>query len=273
MTAFVLMSDLHREVSLFSPPPSVQKADVVVLAGDIDVGLKGVEWAALLGKPVVYVPGNHEYKGHDVLDLDLQFRAFELEHPHVHILQERQVIIEGVRFLGCTLWTDFEFSGLRYKNWSLNNAQREMPEYSKTRLGTRSLSAHDTLAWHQQQKQWLASMLSIPFDGPTVVVTHHAPHANSVAPWRMKDELAGAFASNLDTLLGSPIVWCHGHTHERVDYWVGDTRVLSCPRGYYRECNARPKSWSDDLLFEAHNKRVSKKYQTHFVAGTFSNPR
>jgi len=57
-----IFSDLHNEFTPWTPPETVKKADVVILAGDIDVGVKGVLWAAkTFSQPVVYVPGNHEY--------------------------------------------------------------------------------------------------------------------------------------------------------------------------------------------------------------------
>ncbi len=269
MSKIALFSDLHREVSLFSAPPSVASADVVVLAGDIDTGLKGVEWASTLGKPVVYVAGNHEYDGCDVVELDAQFRAFQKDHPHVHILQEDRTIIDGVRYLGCTLWSDFEFFGYNNKAWCMANAQRTMPEYQKAKCNGKSLTANDTLERHVRQRQWLKLMLDTPFDGPTVVVTHHAPHVHSIAPQYHHDGLTAAFVSNMEDVLGRPILWCHGHTHQRVDYWVDDTRIVSHPRGYHRSKDAIPSSWDNRLLYEADSRNLRLSRRKHKPAGTY----
>lgn len=58
-----VLSDLHLEFHDWTPPQS--DADIIVLAGDIHVGVHGIEWARrsfpLL--PVTYVPGNHEFYG------------------------------------------------------------------------------------------------------------------------------------------------------------------------------------------------------------------
>lgn len=269
MPKILLMSDLHREVSLFSPPPSLDLADIVVLAGDIDTGLKGVEWASDLGKPVVYVAGNHEYDGCDMVELDAQFQEFQQQHPHVHVLQEGRAIIDGVRFLGCTLWSNFEFFGYNQKTSCMNAAQRTMPEYQKARCNGKPLVVADTLERHNSQRQWLKVMLDTPFDGPTVVVTHHAPHGNSIAPQYRHDGLTAAFVSNMDDVLGRPILWCHGHTHQRVDYWIDDSRIISHPRGYQGAKEATPMSWDNQLVFNADNRNVLASRRKNKTAGAY----
>ena len=100
-----LLSDLHLEFCPWDPPRVA--ADVVVLAGDIHNGLAGIRWAAeQFSVPVIYVPGNHEYDGHDIIKLRERWRAPEWP-DHVHVLDDRAVEIAGVRFVGSTLWTDF----------------------------------------------------------------------------------------------------------------------------------------------------------------------
>lgn len=269
MPKIALMSDLHREVSLFSPPPSVASADVVVLAGDIDTGLKGVQWAATLDKPVIYVAGNHEYDGHDLVELDAQFREFEANNPNVHILHEDRFVLDGVRYLGCTLWTDFEFFGYNNKVFCMKAAQNGMPEYKKATCNGQPLLVADILERHDRQRQWLKAMLSIPFDGPTVVVTHHAPHVDSTAPQYRHDGLTASFVSNMPDVLGRPILWCHGHTHQRVDYWVDDTRIVSHPRGYQRAKDSTPTSWDSHLLFEADTRSLRSSRRKNKTAGMY----
>lgn len=263
------MSDLHREVSVFSPPRSLQTADIVVLAGDIDTGLNGVEWARDLGKPVIYVAGNHEYDGHDVQELDKQFIQFEQDNPHVHVLNEKMAIVQGVRFLGCTLWSDFEFFGYNNKELCMQTAQKIMPEYQRAKCGGRPLTVDDILSRHKRQRQWLKVMLDTPFDGPTVVVTHHAPHVGSIADRYKQDALTASFVSNMPELMGRPILWCHGHTHERVDYWVEDTQVISHPRGYHRVKESTPSSWDQTLLFEADNRSIRVSRRKNKTGGTY----
>ena len=57
-----LLSDLHNEFSSFVPV--LLDCDLVILAGDIDLKSRGVEWAKkTFSVPVLYVPGNHEFYG------------------------------------------------------------------------------------------------------------------------------------------------------------------------------------------------------------------
>ena len=103
-----ILSDLHTEFAAFSPPET--DADVVVLAGDIGVGLNGIEWAArrFPEVPVIYVPGNHEFYGHDIgLTDELKAAA----PPNIHVLNNGRLEFDGVRFLASTLWTDFRLHG------------------------------------------------------------------------------------------------------------------------------------------------------------------
>jgi len=97
----------------------------------------------------------------------------------------------------------------------------------------RLLTPEDTLAFHRAQRQWLATKLAEPFVGPTVVVTHHAPHRQSLAARYADDWCSGAFVSELpEEFFKVPVLWVHGHTHTSFDYRVSNCRVLSNPRGY-----------------------------------------
>jgi Icc-related predicted phosphoesterase len=76
-----------------------------------------------------------------------------------------------------------------------------------------------------------------PFDGATVVVTHHAPHPISIHSRHESELMSAAYVSNLSAVIEAawPAAWIHGHVHESLDYWVGTTRVLCNPHGYGSE--------------------------------------
>jgi predicted phosphodiesterase len=230
-----ILSDLHIEFQPFDLPAA--GADVIVLAGDINVGAAGVEWAldTIKTTPVVYVLGNHEYFRYAFPDL-CNLLKNKARGTHVHVLENDSVEIRGVRFLGCTLWTDFMLNGdpalARF------DAERTLADYHAIRITApyRKLRAADTVAAHERSRAWLQRELADQ-TLPTVVVTHHAPATGSIAPQYNANMLNPAFISNMDELVAQSGArcWIHGHTHSRFDYMLGDTRVLCNPRGYPNE--------------------------------------
>lgn len=261
-----LFSDLHRECSTIDIQSYVKDADVVVLAGDIDEGLKGVEWAKTIPKPVIYVPGNHEYDYGNIQELNT---AYAQDHGNVHVLQNKQCIIGNVRFLGCTLWTDFEYHGFLAVAQAMEACEQGMPEYKVTRYDDHRVTPKDILGIHRDSRGWLNAMLNTPFDGDTVVVTHHAPHPKSILPRYYHEWITAAFASNCEELMHRPFLWMHGHTHEPVDYWVGDTRVVSHPRGYFNRKDQVPAQWGKPMLVDS-NVEIPERQRKHHVAGVIT---
>ncbi len=229
-----VLNDLHIEFKDFESPAT--DADVVILAGDIGVGMGGLHWAEkrFPDRPVIYVPGNHEFYRHDItLIEELKERA----PGHIHVLNDDQLIIDGVRFLGSTLWTDFALFGEADKFFAMQTAWQGMTDFSIISNGGRPFTPEDAIRLHTASRDWLAAMLAEPFDGQTVVVTHHAPSSQSVHPRYAHDLLTPAFASNLEDLMEGDRVslWVHGHMHESFDYKVHGTRVVCNPRGYAPE--------------------------------------
>jgi predicted phosphodiesterase len=230
-----VLSDLHLEFATWTPP-SVD-ADVIVLAGDIHVGVDGMPWArAHFGDtPIIYVAGNHEFYGHE-LEAELHRLRGAARAHDIELLDGDQVLLGGVRFLGATLWTDFEFDGdlPDERARAMTVAQRTMPDFQIIRFRNSSrLSPGDTRSIHRLHARWLRSRLSEPFEGPTVVVTHHLPHGLSVHPKYRGNPLNPAFVTHLPQLVASPVaLWIHGHTHESLDYRVDGVRVVCNPRGY-----------------------------------------
>lgn len=226
-----ILNDLHIEFEDFNPPTT--NADVVVLAGDIGVGLEGLHWAQkqFPNRPVVYVPGNHEYYRNNTALID-DLKALALQD--MHVLNDDQVIINGVRFLGSTLWTDFALLGPEKRVPAMLEAQQYMTDFMVIGHEDRGFTPRDALQLHTDSRAWLTSMLAQPFSGKTVVVTHHAPSSRSISQRYVGDLLSPAFASNLESLMGEhrTVLWVHGHVHDSFDYAVDGTRVVCNPRGY-----------------------------------------
>jgi len=230
-----VLSDLHLEFKDWSPPKT--DADVVVLAGDIHVGVKGIEWArrSFPSIPIVYVPGNHEFYGEHIHDMTQEL-LMEGRRLGVDVLDARSVVICGVRFLGATLWTDFALGGDDPSaiDRAMAYAQYGMYDFQVIRCGNNSnFRPTDARVIHVAQVRWLRSQLADEFVGTTVVVTHHLPHRRSIHPKYEASDLNPGFASDLSNMMGPPVsLWIHGHTHESLDYVVNSTRVVCNPRGY-----------------------------------------
>lgn len=227
-----VLSDLHLEFAEYQP--EAIDADLVVLAGDIHVGVQGVRWAqkAFPDLPVVYVAGNHEYYRNAAPRLTEKLRA-EAAGSNVQVLDDEAIEIGGVSVLGCTLWTDLALHGdAQVGEATLADAMmdyrliRHSPRY-------RRLRPQDTASFHRRSVHWLRAEL-LRREGPCVVVSHHAPSPESLDPNSVGDPLSVAYASRLEGLIEEcrPAVWIHGHIHRASNYQVGDTRIVCNPRGY-----------------------------------------
>lgn len=234
------LSDLHLELwKEFAPKIdiTISRPDVVILAGDIHTGAKAVEWAAqtFADIPVLYVHGNHEAYGKYLDSVQAEIAEACKAKNNVHFLNEDELIVDGVRFLGSTLWTDFCLFGGDTKQAAMQEAEKVIMDYKRIRLanaGDRQLRASDTAEMHAIQKYWLQTKLAEKFSGKTVVVTHMAPSMLSVAERYADDIVSSAFASNLDDLVKNADLWVHGHMHDSFNFQIGECRVICNPCGY-----------------------------------------
>lgn len=229
-----ILSDLHLGQAGL-PLPDV-KADVVILAGDISRPQAAIAWASQFACPVVYVPGNHEFYGSNLSNTIKALRHYA-KGTDIHILDNEEIVIHGVRFVGSTLWTDFNLGGVALRDQSIKEALAFIRDFVRIEsdVAPGTMLAPDELeALFSTNREWLQKTLDIPFDGPTVVVTHHAPSSKSIHP-RFADSLVNTcFVSNSEYLLSGDraALWVHGHTHDSFDYTVQGTRVVCNPRGY-----------------------------------------
>lgn len=228
-----ILSDLHLSMQGLALPET--HADVTILAGDIARPQAAMTWAGQIQGPVLFVPGNHEFYGGDIAGVRAQLAEAAQQH-HIQLLDQRAVVINGVRFLGTTLWTDFELFGTDQRQQAMEKTGQFMRDFQVIRsTDDQRFTPEDSARLFRQQYDWLDHMLDEPFDGPTVVITHHAPSLRSVHP-RFEDSLISAgFVSDCTGLMGRACLWIHGHTHDSFDYTVRGTRVVCNPRGYYRD--------------------------------------
>lgn len=202
-----ILSDLHRDLAGEILIPAVD-ADVVILAGDIDRGHDSLRWTMqAFTQPTLLVLGNHEIAAGDERTLKM-FREMA-EGSNVTVLENDVWELEGVRFLGCTLWAP--------GNRRMRGAMR------------------DSIAW-------LREMLGQAYGGTTVVITHHSPLHQSLPPEVLIDDAAAKRLSvDLRALIepSNIALWIHGHLHRTQDYFCGKTRIVCNARGYSKRVALR----------------------------------
>ncbi len=256
-----IASDLHLEFlqdrwpgeRLIAPVPD---ADVLVLAGDIASGIQALElftnWSAPQKTPIVYVAGNHEFYDHNMDRMRKQMKEAAAK-AGIHFLENDSVELDGVRFLGTTLWTDYKLDvgWDRTQREQMHVLERGLHDHEAIRVGKepgRPFFAQDALNRHEEARQWLRYELAKPWLGKTVVVSHHAPHPLSTHPRFAGNPLNPGFISDLSEHLPGVDLWLHGHVHDGVDYQVGRCRVVANPAGYVRNIGFAGNR--DDFVFE-----------------------
>lgn len=237
-------SDIHLE---FSAPDISQVGDIVVMAGDILIAdwLTRPDTSSLAPmakrfddfmfsfKNVIFVMGNHEhYKG----DINKSAGIIRARYPHITLLDNETVEIDGKLIWGGTLWTNFA----RGNPLAMMTAREQMNDFRVIKNVHRKFLPKDALGIHIQHIRGLRNA--------DIVISHHAPSFQSVDSRYRNSNLNDAYASDLEELiLRSNIkLWVHGHMHGSNDYMVGNTRVVSNPRGY----NDENENFKKDLIIE-----------------------
>lgn len=234
-------SDLHLEFNDLLPMTGLLDVDVLILAGDVETDPK--YYATLLRSlriiyrgPVIFVMGNHEYYHRTFPDALQDYQKAIAADGHAWILEKEALVLGEVRFLGTTLWSSLA------EGKQAENCQSGMSDFAViAQPDGELLQAETVMAAHRQSMNWLEASFYEPHNGPTVVITNHAPSFRSSRPEYADSAISGGFCSNLDDLIleHQPDVWIHGHLHDPVDYVLGKTRVLSNPWGYPDENRKR----------------------------------
>lgn len=248
-----VISDLHNEFSLHHPSKASYVADVIVLAGDIWKHARGIGWAreSWPNHQIIYVAGNHEFYG-QMRKPTLAKLHIEAKASEVNFLDNDEVVIDGIRFLGSTLWTDFELFGKDNQRLCMVNAQNHLTDFRVIHEAKGTFSPIDSVLLHRASVEFLKQKLNTPFVGKTVVVTHHLPTQRSVALRYIDDNLSACFASNLDYLIDGKKaqLWIHGHTHDSFDYEFNGTRIVCNPRGYVTNKSIENEQFKPSLIIE-----------------------
>lgn len=235
-----VLSDIHVDVAPMEGAMDVPDADVCVFAGDLCSGVtRGMHYMADLidGRmPCIFVAGNHEYWNSSITDEIRAGREAADRLRDVYFLQNEAVDIDGVRFIGATLWTDFAVGG--HRRLAMTEARERMRDYKRISFTKRPwvrFTPEVSARLHAESLSFLE--MNVGITGKSVIVTHHAPHPDSLENGCCKTLIDASYASDLEPLMRllEPTLWVHGHTHVKRDYMVGGTRVVSNPRGYAHE--------------------------------------
>lgn len=230
-----IASDLHLDALQSRFPQralleAAAGADLLVLAGDIHLGAGAVDIFSNWPVPVVYVSGNHEAYGSEYAEAVAEIGRRSAA-TQIHYLERRSVEFNRTRFLGCCLWTDYALYGDLVR--SMDYAREAMSDHAAIQAsGGEPFGPEAALAEHRRAVNWLEAELAKPFDGKTVVVTHHGVSPASIHPRFHDHPVNAGFLSDLRRLLPRADLWIHGHVHDSFDYRYDKARVVANPRGY-----------------------------------------
>lgn len=249
-----IFSDLHQDHAGNAWDPGAHAPrdgfDIAVVAGDLHSPLtKAIDWLGdrLAGARAIYVPGNHDFwfdQGDDKYTHDDMIgRGRDIAARRgIDLLIDDVALIDGVRFLGATLWTDMRLATFSM-SYATATVRGGMNDYKRIRRKPTGRHKHlrpiNSVALHRVSRAFIDDALTTPFAGPSVVVTHHAWHPECL--WDRNADLCWCYASNLGDLIHAraPDLWIHGHVHDRVDHRVGTTRIICNARGHVEEPSAK----------------------------------
>lgn len=253
-----VVSDLHLE---FLPLeiPNNHDIDVLVLSGDImtaidlhDHSYEDYRYRTNMPRPelsdryrdflhhcskhykhVIYVAGNHEfYNGY--WNRSIEHLKEECEnYSNIYFLEKDYKTIDGVTFVGCTLWTNMN----KRNPMTIHSIATMFNDFRLIRddkNNYRKITTNQILDRHDEHMKFLSDSVKM-FDN-IVVCTHMAPCVKSIHEHFKHDFHGnGFYHSELsEFILDNPKIklWTHGHVHNSFDYMIGDTRVVCNPRGY-----------------------------------------
>lgn len=251
------MSDLHLEFDPDFFPKNEEKADILMLNGDICMATyfdKGIdspyyyraleflnffEFCSNEYEEVLYIPGNHEYYRGRIDGIDDIIRHALSGFGNIHFLNNQSWTKNGVTFLGGTLWTDMNKGNPITENfiqYGMNDFRLiDWKDFGGH--GWKKFIPRDAAALHRKTLAFFDEA-SAGLDN-VVIMSHHAPSYKSVHPKYHNDtQMNYGYFSDLDEfILDRPQIklWTHGHMHDCFDYTIGDTRIVCNPRGYSGE--------------------------------------
>jgi predicted phosphodiesterase len=255
-----ILSDLHREFGGNFQIPKTD-ANLIILAGDIDKGLAGVNWAfnesQRLGKQIIYVPGNHEYYGYTYKNPNIDLPNLSLDsslNSNVWILNNQLVVTKGIRFLGTTLWSNFRGLGDNNYLQAKEDASTFISDYYQIRYNGINLTPNDTERFYNEALTWLHEELDKPFDGKTVLITHFgpSPQCHNWERHGKPEPVSAYFWSDIEDLIQPNKVdlVIYGHTHSNLRFEINGVPVICNQKGYKNENTISDTDFNPEYVIE-----------------------
>lgn len=251
-----LMSDLHNEFGMFDLQPDEHSKDtVLILAGDIDLWqrnkmqfTKFIEDAADFFYHVIFIAGNHEFYNGDITHDCDEIESWVSDYDNIHFLENSHIEIDGVVFIGTTMWTDMKSSDPVVRA----TAQYGMNDFRKINIEGDYFTSDEWIKLNTFARNYVERKLREFQNKKCVVITHHGPSEQSIAEcYSGQGEINFAYVNTLlEPMIEKykPVYWFHGHTHVSHEYKLFDTTVMCNPRGYHGY-EVNPK-FNPDMLIE-----------------------
>lgn len=231
------MSDLHLEFTLNQEYIhdffDGETGDILLLAGDImylkdSIFIRRRFLTELSQKysQVLIVPGNHEFYAYN--DIKAYGDSWQIElRPNVHYYYNKVVHIGDTDFILSTLWSKLD--PLQEKR-----IQQGMSDFYQIGYNGEWLTPRHYNEEHENCVSFIREAVEKSTADKIVVVTHHAPSLQTVAPQHQNSILRSAFASDLEDLIKNSRIdyWVYGHSHTNIDCQVGQTKIICNQLGY-----------------------------------------
>lgn len=238
-----VISDIHLEFNKTVNEKEFEPSDVLILAGDIIPSqlLHTTSFFDIVCKKyehVFYILGNHEYYHNNINDTITQIKQLENKYNNLLVLNDESIIIDGVVFIGSTLWSDFN----KGDPLTLFLSKRLLNDYTVINKGNKTLNPGDVYKMHKTSLKYLHDSFERYKEyEKVVVITHHAPSFQSVhTKYKQQYHLNGNFYSELTGIIeqyDNVKYWVHGHTHENFRYTINECSIICHPYGYPGELN------------------------------------
>lgn len=252
------ISDIHLESNpnFYLDPVS---DTIIIIAGDLAVGTGGMDFIEECSdnyQHVIYVLGNHEFYHNNIsklipkLKYKIELINQKYDSPKVTLLENESIIINGIKFVGATLWTDYK----KGNEGIMRRASTVLNDHSLINKEMGGISAKELYNLHKQTMEYFEEEV----DSNTVVITHHLPSFQTIPiRYRITSSNNYYFTSNLDEFIlrKQPKLWIAGHTHDFTKVKIGKTRIIVNPIGYTDETS----SFREDLIVELSKKDASLK--------------